>query len=227
MTRLKSWAVIAIPAAPRLALKPQLSNSLCASPLQCSLELEAAEAAGVETSSCSASYNLLLRQVVVNRRAPLFSAVAVRGAHFPHTLVGFGIQGSPLIRDIHIRILWVGLRKANVDEHNHCLRNEVNVLEMAGVRIKRSVDPIRMMMTMTDGEHRALRILRGLGIEEVRIPVPAGPTSFALRAKQRRHNFVGSVNRELERIAHMRHGPAGGAAGMLTIKKCQHRQRSH
>jgi hypothetical protein len=223
---LESWAVIPVPAAPRLVLKPQLSSSLCASPLQCSLELEAAEAAGVETSSCSASY-LLLCQVVVNRGAPLFSAVAVRGSHFPHALVGFGIQSSSLVRDIHIRILWVGLREANVNEHNHRLRNEVNVLEMSGVGIKGSVDPIRMMMTMADGEHRALGILRGLGIEESRIPVPVRPTPFALRPKQWRHNFVGSVNRELELVAHMRHGAGCRTAVTLVIKKCHDSQRSH
>src|ERR1700677_1330979 len=226
MTRLKSWAVIPVPAAPRLVLKPQITSSLCPPPLQCSLALEAAEAAGVETSSCSASH-LLLCQVVVNRGAPLFSAVAVRGSHFPHALVGFGIQSSSLVRDIHIRILWVGLRKANVNDLNHRLRNEVNVLEMSGVRIKGSVDPIRMMMTMLDGEHRALRILGGLGIEESRIPVPIGPASFALRPKQRRHNFVGSVNRELELVAHMRHGAACRTAVTLVIKKCQHRQGRH
>src|SRR6202453_1196354 len=227
MTRLKSWAVIPVPAAPRLVLKPQLSGSLCAWPLQCALELEAAEAAGVETSSCSASHNLLLRQVVVNRGAPLFSAVAVRGSHFPHALVGFGIQSSSLVRDIHIRILCVGLRKANVDEHNHRLRNEVNVLEMSGVGIKGRVDPIRMMMTMADGEQRALLIPRGVGIEEARIPVPVRPASLALRPKQRRHNFVGSVNRELELVAHMRHGAACRTAVTLVIKKCQHRQGRH
>jgi hypothetical protein len=78
------------------------------------------------------------------------------------------------------------------------------------------------MVAVPDGEHGSLNILRWLRIQELWIPMSRCPYPLSLRPKQRSHNPVGSLSRELKLIANVNHGTTESSAA-VTIEQRSHR----
>ena len=65
-------------------------------------------------------------------------------------------------------------------------------------RFEERVDPDGDDGAVLDGEDRALFVVRGLRIEELRVPVLAGPAALAFGTEERRGLVVGQVYDEIE-----------------------------
>jgi hypothetical protein len=80
-----------------------------------------------------------------------------------------------------------------------------------------------MMVPVVDGEHSTLNIPRWLRVQEMRIPLSRCSGTLSLWPKQRSHNSVRSLSRELELIANVNHGTTGSSAMvMIEQRPCRH-----
>ena len=76
--------------------------------------------------------------------------------------------------------------------------DEVGVMKVTRFNIEERVDPDGRDGAVLDGEDGALFIVRDVGIEELRVPVLAGPGAFAFWAEERSGFGVGQAHDEIE-----------------------------
>ena len=113
-------------------------------------------------------------------------------------VVAFGSEGGAGIDDVDARAVGVGGGEADVDGGDHDVGDEVGVLEVARFEVEERVDPDGGDGAVVDGEDSALFVMRGLGVEELRVPVLARPETFAFGSEERRGFGVGQVDDDVE-----------------------------
>ncbi len=79
-------------------------------------------------------------------------------------------------------------------------RNDVNVLEVTRVEIEECIDPYGGAVLVRNGEGRTLPVVRGLRVDEVRIPVATSPGALAFGAKERGSTRVSLRDGEVETV---------------------------
>ena len=129
---------------------------------------------------------------------PVLGGGFVGGGEGGDVVVAFGGQGGAGVDDVDAGAGRVGRSEAHVDGGDHDVGDEVGVLEVTRFEIEERVDPDGGDGAVLDGEDGALFVVRGLRIEELRIPMLAGPGAFAFWAEEWRGFGVGQVNDDIE-----------------------------
>src|SRR5258708_38565674 len=148
--------------------------------------------------------DFLPRQVAVDGVCPFFAVFPVGLAEVPDVNICLSIEGRAFVGGADPGAVCVNRSKMNIDLGHHDAVNDRDVLYVAFLQIKDGSDPDALMLAVRHGKDRAGLVLRGLRLEELRLPIRSAPDAFRLRSKQRRRDFVRSADGELEGVAHVR-----------------------
>ena len=115
---------------------------------------------------------------------PVLGGGFVGGSEFGDVVVAFEGQGGAGVCDVNLGCGWVGGRESDVDGCDHDAGDEVGVDEVTRFEIEERVYPHGGDGAVLDGEDGALLIVRGLGVEKLRVPMFARPGAFAFGAEE-------------------------------------------
>src|ERR1700722_96612 len=148
-------------------------------------------------------------QVAVDGGLPVVGGGFVGGGEGGDVVVAFACEGSASVYDLHLCGCWFDGIEANFDSCNHDGGDEVGVNEVVRLEIEERVDPYGSDGAVLDCENGALLVMCVLRIEELRVPVLAGPGTFAFGTEEWRGFSVGKMDNDVEcglRVVQLRCG---------------------
>ena len=126
------------------------------------------------------------REVCVDGPWPAVGRGLIAGGEGGEVRIAFRSECGTGVDDVDCCGGGAGGRESEVDEGDEDIRNEIGVLKVAGIEIEERIDPDCGDGTVLEGEDCALFVVRGEGIDELRVPMFASPGSFTFRAEERR-----------------------------------------
>src|ERR1700733_5681151 len=147
-----------------------------------------------------------LSQVVGDGFFPFRALSGVCLRHFSDVSVHGRVEGGAFVHDPYAGGCRVDGGQLDVDAGGQLAVDDVGVGRVAGLGVEGGVDPGGVVMAVTDAKDGSLDILRGLGVEELRVPVRTGPGALAFGSEEREGYGLGGVDGEGEFTFCVGHG---------------------